>query len=63
VILEYIHKDSSRETIDINLSKEISDAWIDINSTNKVEFIKEFLPAYNSKQKIVISINLIILQK
>ncbi|WP_415396520.1 AMP-binding protein [Sulfurimonas sp. CS5] len=54
MILEYIHKDSSRETIDINLSKEISDAWIDINSTNKVEFIKEFLPAYNSKQKIVL---------
>lgn len=54
MILEYIHKDSSRETIDINLSKEISNAWININSTNKVEFIKEFLPAYNNGQKIVL---------
>lgn len=54
MILEYIHKDSSREIIDINLSKKIADTWININSTNKVEFIKKFLSAYNSEQKIVL---------
>ncbi|MEA2091301.1 MAG: AMP-binding protein [Campylobacterota bacterium] len=54
MILEYINKDSSRETIEINLNKEISDEWINIDSSSKKEFIKEFLPAFISGQKIVL---------
>ncbi len=54
MILEYINKDSSREIIDIALYKDISDKWINISSSSKKEFIKEFLPAFSSGQKIVL---------
>ena len=52
--LEYIHKDSSREIINIDLNKEISDGWINIDSISKKEFIEAFLPAFYSGQKIVL---------
>ena len=54
MILEYINRDSSREIIDINLNKDISDSWLNIDSSSKKEFIKEFLPAFSSGQKIVL---------
>jgi acyl-coenzyme A synthetase/AMP-(fatty) acid ligase len=54
MILEYIRRDSSREIININLNKEISDEWINIDSTSKLEFIKKFLPAYHSGQKLIV---------
>ncbi|EDZ63803.1 protein containing AMP-dependent synthetase and ligase domain [Sulfurimonas gotlandica GD1] len=54
MIIEYINKDSSREIIDISLNKETSDEWININSTSKKEFIKEFFSAFSSGQKIVL---------
>jgi acyl-coenzyme A synthetase/AMP-(fatty) acid ligase len=54
VTLEYIHKDSSREIINIDLNQEISDEWINIDFTSKKEFIQKFLPAFYSGQKIVL---------
>lgn len=54
MILEYINKDSSRETVNINLNTEISDEWINIDSSSKLKFIKEFLPSYYSGQKLII---------
>ncbi|RLA76337.1 MAG: ligase [Epsilonproteobacteria bacterium] len=54
MILEYIHKDSTRELIKINLNQEISDEWINIDSLSKRDFIIEFLSAFSSGQKIVL---------
>ncbi len=54
MILEYIHPDGNKEVIELNLEQEISQNWIDIKSNNKIEFIKKFLPAYNSGQKLVL---------
>lgn len=54
MILEYIHPDANKEIIELNLEQEISKNWVDIKSNNKIEFIKKFLPAYNSGQKLVL---------
>ncbi|WP_294960539.1 AMP-binding protein [Sulfurimonas sp.] len=52
--LEYIHKDSSREIINLNLTQEITNNWINIDSSSKKEFVQAFIPAFNSGQKIVL---------
>lgn len=54
MILEYIHVDNSKEIIKLDLNKKITDDWIHINLKNKLEFIKEFLPAFISGQKIIL---------
>ena len=54
MILEYIHPDGSKEVVELNLEQEISQGWVDIKSNSKIEFIKKFLPAYNSGQKLVL---------
>ena len=54
MILEFIHSDNSRESINLNLDVPIKNEWINISSKSKLDFIKEFLPAYKSGQKIVL---------
>lgn len=54
MILEYIHPDGNKEIIELNLEQETSHNWVDIKSNNKIEFIKKFIPAYNSGQKLVL---------
>ena len=54
MILEYIHTDNSKETIDLNLDVKTTDKWIGINAKNKLDFITKFLPAFYSGQKIVL---------
>lgn len=54
MILEYIFADNSREIIDLDKNIDVSDKWVNINLKSKLEFIKEFLPAFNSGQKIVL---------
>ncbi|MDB2562665.1 AMP-binding protein, partial [Sulfurimonas sp.] len=54
MILEYIFADNSREIIDLKRNIEVSDKWVNINLKSKLEFIKEFLPAFYNGQKIVL---------
>lgn len=52
--LEYIHSDSSREIIRLKTQTQVSDEWEYIQTSNKLEFIKSFIPKYLSAQKIVL---------
>jgi len=54
MILQYIHQDGSKESINIKNSKDVTDKWININTIDKISFIKEFIPAFNSGQKIIL---------
>jgi len=54
MILEYIHSDNSKEEVKLDLDVEVSEDWINISTTNKLEFIKKFLPSFSSGQKIVL---------
>lgn len=54
MILEYIHGDNSRETVEFDLDVKIEDKFKYISSSNKLQYIKEFLPAFNSGQKLVL---------
>ncbi|MCK9492011.1 MAG: acyl--CoA ligase [Sulfurimonas sp.] len=54
MILEYINLDGSKELIDLEKSVTISPHWDYIQTTNKLDFIKTFIPKYLSGQKIVL---------
>lgn len=54
MILEYIHLDNTKEMIKINFDAVTKDNWIYINNKNKLEFIKDFLSAYYTGQKIIL---------
>ena len=54
MILDYIHSDNTKESITLNLNTKVTDTWINISSKNKLEFIKEFLPAFSSGQKTIL---------
>lgn len=54
MILKYIHADNSKEILELDLNKKTTNKWINISTKNKLEFIKEFLPAFSSGQKIVL---------
>lgn len=54
MILNYIHSDNSKELIELDFDTKTTDGWINIALTNKLEFIKSFLPAFYSGQKIVL---------
>lgn len=54
MILNYIHADNSKEIINIAQNRKITDKWINIDSVSKTKFVKEFIPAFNSGQKIVL---------
>jgi len=54
MILKYIYKDGTKKQISIKLNKKVTDKWINITATDKLDFIKEFIPAFNSGQKIIL---------
>ncbi|MFC2074598.1 AMP-binding protein, partial [Campylobacterota bacterium] len=54
MIFDYIHTNGEKEEVTLSLEQEIDSKWVHINTTNKLEFIKKFLPAYHSGQKIVL---------
>lgn len=54
MILDYIHSDNSKESIELDLDIKPTNAWININTKNKLDFIKEFLPAFSSGQKVIL---------
>ncbi len=54
MIFKYIHDDNSKEIINLDLNVETTDEWMHIKSKSKLEFIKEFLPAFVSGQKLVL---------
>ena len=54
MILKYIHADSSYSSLCLDLNTKITNKWVNINTQNKFEFIKEFLPLFSSGQKIIL---------
>jgi len=54
MIFEYIHGDNSKETVDLTKSVKVEDSFTTIQSDSKLAFIKEFVPAYRAKQKLVL---------
>lgn len=54
MILEYIHLDGSREIIDLEKGVAITSKWDYIQTKNKLDFIKSFIPKYLGGQKIVL---------
>ena len=54
MILEYIHIDNSREKVKLDLNVHIDNKFHYISSSNKLKYIKEFIPAFNSGQKMVL---------
>ena len=54
MILEYIHSDASREIIDLQTEIQVQNSWEYIQTSNKLEFIKLFIPKFLSAQKIVL---------
>jgi len=54
MILEYIHGDNSRERLELPHKVEVSERFEYINSSNKLEYIKKFLPSFHSGQKMVL---------
>ena len=54
MILTYIHADNTKETVSLKNSVEVKKDWLHIDALSKIEFIKEFLPAFYSGQKIIL---------
>lgn len=54
MILEFIHRDSSRELIQFNEKQQPSDSYKYLSASNKLEYIKEFFPAFIAGQKMVL---------
>lgn len=54
MIFEYIHSDNFREVIDLSSDVTITPEYKYFKASNKREFIKTFLPAFISGQKMVL---------
>ncbi len=54
MIFEYIDGDNSRKVIDLSLTKEPTETFQIIEFSSKLEFIQQFIPAYNASQKLVL---------
>ncbi len=54
MILEYIHGDNSRELIEFDMSTQTSSEFKYVSSSNKLEYIKKFIPAFHNHQKMVL---------
>ncbi|WP_321778436.1 class I adenylate-forming enzyme family protein [Sulfurimonas sp.] len=54
MILTYIHADNTKENISIKTTTKVKKSWINIDALSKIEFIKQFLPAFYSGQKIIL---------
>jgi len=54
MIFEYINGDNSKEIVDLTKDVTIEESFKTIQSDSKLAFIKEFVPAYRAKQKLVL---------
>jgi len=54
MIFEYIDAQNKRETISITKEYVSQKRWIYLQTGSKLEFIKEFLPRYNSQERLVL---------
>lgn len=54
MILEYIYVDGHREQIELENKMSICSEWEYIHTSNKLEFIKTFIPKFLSGQKMVL---------
>lgn len=54
MILEYIHRDSSRELIELTAEYAKDENYRYLSASNKLEYIKEFFPSFLSAQKMVL---------
>lgn len=54
MILEYIHANYKKEIVRLSTTLTTDTTWININSSQKLKFIRDFLSAYQSNQKIVL---------
>jgi len=54
MIFEYIHQDGSREIIDLSHEHKKTKKFETLEFDSKLEFIKQFIPAYRASQKLVL---------
>lgn len=54
MIFKYIHKDNSEEIVALSQNYDATDDFITLKSDSKREFIKQFIPAFNNAQKLVL---------
>lgn len=54
MILKYLYADGSYKMHKIDLDAHASKEWIYIDSENKLEFIKKFLPSFLNGQKVIL---------
>jgi len=54
MILEYIYANGKREMLPLDRHIKANQNWEYIQTLNKLEFIKEFIPRYKSQQKLVL---------
>jgi len=54
MILEYIYNNGKRELISLNNEIDANLDWKYLQTLNKLEFIKKFIPKYKSQQKMVL---------
>ena len=54
MILDYIYADAKRQKIKLDGEVETTSKWQYLQSANKLEFIKSFVPRYLNAQKIVL---------
>ena len=54
MILEYIYANGKREMLPLDRHIKANPNWEYIQTLNKLEFIKEFIPRYKSQQKLVL---------
>ena len=54
MILEFIHKKGQKEIIAFDTVFDVSKEWVQLDTNDKLSFIKSFLPAFRAKQKIIL---------
>ncbi len=52
--LEYIHRDNSRELIKFEHKIKTTSKFEYLSSSNKLEYVKKFVPAFHNHQKMVL---------
>jgi acyl-coenzyme A synthetase/AMP-(fatty) acid ligase len=54
MILEYINADNTRDRVELHSHTAVTPEWIHIDASNKLDFLKRFIPAFASGQKIIL---------
>jgi acyl-coenzyme A synthetase/AMP-(fatty) acid ligase len=54
MIFQYIHTSGVREDIEVSSKTNITKSWLYLKASNKLEFLKKFIPAYLNGQKIIL---------